>query len=98
MAMYSIVNGPSKWDMMLALFDNTAASPRHIIFEIGAVGPSFRDAKIVVNSIEREDGSGESWSFRGYAHKADGSLPTQCNVSGYYSTRTRKGSMRIEPY
>jgi len=74
-----IVNGPSKFDLMLALFDGDNTKRRLVKFDRPAdTRPAVNDATpvakplvvyvfdICINSIEREDGSGERWLFGGY--------------------------------
>ena len=83
-----IVKGPGKFDLMVALFDNTFSSPRLVTFTVDSAGREV-ELEIVVNSVEREDGSGESWNFRGYLQTKQGDVAVQ----GYYSTKKRTGTM-----
>ena len=85
-----IVNGPSKMDLMLALFDDGGVGHRRvIIFTIdGREREGERSIKVVVNAVEREDGSGESWNFKGYFSGSN--VPFE----GYYSTKRRKGFIK----
>ncbi|HSV50424.1 MAG TPA: hypothetical protein VLH35_08905 [Candidatus Acidoferrales bacterium] len=43
----------------------------------------------VINSIEREDHTGENWLFKGYC------TDKNWNVTGLYSTKTKKGWVEL---
>jgi hypothetical protein len=105
---YRITSGPSKFDLMLALFDGSSASKtlRPVSITIHApeypVGSQSITLAILVNSVSREDGSGESWTFHGHLTKMDrvgvsGNQSTSLVVSGYYSTKSRTGHIYL-PY
>lgn len=85
----NIVNGPSKFDLMLTLFDGDSSHRRTVAFllENPETEPWCGSLNFVINKVEREDGSGENWLFRGYSSDTDKNLP----VKGLFSTRTRKG-------
>lgn len=78
-----ILNGPSKWDIMLALFDNTARAVRTVKFTCDQTGLPTRDFEVSIDSVLREDGSGESWEFTGHVGFQ--------SVKGCFNTVTRKG-------
>ncbi|MEK7641045.1 MAG: hypothetical protein AAB389_03555 [Patescibacteria group bacterium] len=91
-----IVNGPSKFDVMMALFAKNSDSAT-VDFEVqefvaGAIEiGTFR--KVIISALERESGNGESWMFQGWdcnegPHKAT-------KVEGFFCTRTRTGWMKI---
>ncbi|MEK7662121.1 MAG: hypothetical protein AAB355_01290 [Patescibacteria group bacterium] len=78
---------------MVSLFESTtqALQPRRTTeFQVKHKDkPSTIHLKVAVSLIQREDGSGESWNFEGYA------LPSGKRLKGYYSTRTRKGTVKF---
>lgn len=97
-----ILKGPGKLDLMRAFtspiregsddgfvekLDFKVDSSTHADFE--------RDANYVVGllirKVEREDGSGENWLITAYN---DNSSLTK-RVYGFYSTRTRKGTLKL---
>lgn len=91
-----INGGPSKFDLTLALFDR---KPIVRAVEFKFTGESAMSALVVINEIGIEDGSGESWLFKGYVRSVRiGSggnhsvppLPPR-RVHGWYRTDTRKG-------
>jgi hypothetical protein len=91
---YSITAGPSKWDLMLCLFDYIHHNAEFTI-HAPENGKGLQEVRVVVfiTSLEREDGSGESWNYEGYLVKMDGS-PVNLqdrNVKGCYSTQRRSG-------
>lgn len=94
---FEIENGPSKWDLMLALFDDT--SRRFVKFLISDRG----DIEVVITDVGRGGPEEGKWRLKGYTFGFGvqfdrlGPLPTSTSchpVSGYFSTKTRKG--RIE--
>lgn len=87
-----IIQGPSKFDLMLALFDRKVNNPRHVDFKLsGGNVTTF----VVINGVEVEDGSGENWIFKGYAKNATATdhqgAKTSSTCFGFYRTDTRKG-------
>lgn len=77
-----ITAGPSKFELMLALFDNTSAQERTVRF--GVVQGALKSRlTVLVNAVEREDGSGESWIIEGMCHGDP--------IEIYFSTKTRTG-------
>ncbi len=83
-----IVGGPSKFDLMLALFDSKFPNFRTVIFHLEG-GAQFEGN---ITGVQAEDGSADSWNFT-----ATGRLDTKRNefahVSGYYSTYRRSGTI-----
>jgi len=81
----SIVNGPSKYDLLLGLFEG-----REVEFTFRYTGLSNRLVDHAVRartlSIEREDDSNESWMILL-------SVGIQ-RLHGHFSTRDRKGWIR----
>ena len=113
---FIITNGPSKWDLMLAMFDDTAHP--HVRFDIQGekwdelkklsadhpdvenyvhvygLGP--KQIETIIQSLGKEDGSGENWYLELYV--VDGDRPSQL-VRGYYNTQCRKGYLQpVETY
>ncbi len=93
MARFNITNGPSKWDLMLALFDGDCHHKRMVRFSLKDLkrdpikDPEIPDLSFVINTLEREDGSGENWNFEGYYPGSSQNGPCQ----GFFSIRTRTG-------
>lgn len=81
MATLKITNGPSKLDLMLALFDRPqqGTSSRKATF----VTEDGKHHIVTILSVEAEDGSRESWNIK--AHIAEK------NLSIYYRTDNREG-------
>lgn len=86
-----IVGGPSKFDIMVSLFASPTndSSPR-VSFKLG----NGTDISVSMLSVQREDGSGESWNLEGFATLLSGD---QVFVKAYYSSRKRIGYIRINP-
>ena len=89
----NITYGPSKFDLMLALFDRKSVNTRSIEFRLE--GESNYPLSFVVNGVEVESGSGESWIFKGYLRpeaQFPGSVPPPPSTAfGYYRTDKRTG-------
>jgi hypothetical protein len=93
---FVITDGPSKWDLMVSLFEGNKTPRTRVRFTVEnypSPGGLLITAEIDVGivAIQQEDGSGESWNFQGctnhtYTNKQVGV------IRGYYSTRCRRGS------
>lgn len=93
MTHYTIVNGPSKWDLHLAFFDKIGNNRRPVTFTMKEGGPAgCWVGKVVINALEWEDGSGESWVFKGYTTF----LSVKNSVRGHFITSERKGWIEFE--
>ena len=91
---YEIVKGPSKYDLMLSLFDSTASNPRFVEFTVKrlrSVDNHTITVRLVIQLVEREDGYGESWHFVG-----DGR--GQSNFRGHYNCEKRNGTLMVTPH
>jgi hypothetical protein len=97
----AIVRGPSKFELMLALFDHTMTNGRTVTFVVGNGAAMMHEAsgrelgltgatrvEVAINEVGRESGDGESWLFKGYVPGGAKS------VEGYYSTRTNTGRLK----
>jgi len=88
--MKQIVKGPSKFDLMLALFDSKFPDFRTVIFHLHD-GTRF---EANITGVQAEDGSADSWNF-----SATGRLNSILNefshVQGYYHTGRRVGHIRF---
>ena len=121
MATDQIMNGPSKWDLMLSLFHGNANRRESVSFVIGhqssglyvPIGECIEKGRVTVqiDSLQREDGSGETWNFTGYEivtewkthfSQAYGPGPTTGGprlgrpAKGFFSTRTRTGTIEFD--
>ena len=63
----NIVGGPSKWDLMLAVFDRDEEPGREVIFLVEDWTGENRTVKVhvIIPAIRQEDGSCEAWKFEG---------------------------------
>jgi hypothetical protein len=84
----TILDGPSKFDLMLSLFDGNSTKPRYARFFILEPGAreSSNSIPVLISGIIREDGSGEKWIFTGYIQGK--------SVTGYFCTQDRRGWIR----
>ncbi|MGH7175334.1 MAG: hypothetical protein ACREGR_03180 [Minisyncoccia bacterium] len=94
-----IANGPSKFDLMLALFDRKVVNTRHVEFKMEGEGKIA--AHVVIFEVRVEDGSGESWLFKGRVRGMEpdshvGVPPVSRGVHGWYRTDTRKGWIELD--
>lgn len=87
---YNIEDGPSKWDLMLGLFDNLS-NGRTVRFNLDReAGPGTSYIAVCLNAVSREDGSGNSFCFEGYIPNKFGG-----HVKGWMTTTKRKGWLEI---
>jgi hypothetical protein len=85
-----IVNGPGKWDLMLALFHGCSSDPNLVLVTL----ESGELLQLRINEVSREDGSGESWNLEGFTARGMG---TEDHFSAYFNTRDRRGVLRLNP-
>lgn len=92
----NIVDGPSKFDLMLALFDGDSSHRRTVAFllenpEAKQENLQCASLNFVINEVGRGDGSDENWLFVAtYPANVD-----KGRVRGFFSTRTRKGWVEL---
>ena len=79
----SIVDGPGKFDMMVALFDRPKNNRNDHALCFTLEGG--RPMALVIRGILMEDGSHESWIVTGYE------MSTGRRFEAYYETRRRTG-------
>ena len=87
MATINIVDGPSKFDLMIALFhapQNNRDEPLGFTLEDGRVLGVF------LRGVEMEDGSHENWNLTGRLMSGDGSF------KAWFSTKNRKGHTTLD--
>ncbi len=89
---FTILNGPSKFDLMLALFDGDSINPRHVSFTVLDNSLAKMGISVALNSLAREDGSSQNWLFTGYLWTTD---HDNRSVKGYLSIKNRKGWIEI---
>ena len=90
-----IKNGPSKYDLMLALFDRSMSNPRLVTFILKSTDKSNWWAEnmklsLHITDVGIEDGSGESWCFRGQSEDGRRHM-------GWFRTDSREGTVDVEP-
>jgi hypothetical protein len=78
----NIIGGPGKFELMLALFEG-----REITFTLE--GGAQKTVKL--NTIQREDGSNQSWNLDGYTV---GPTPNM-KFHAYYTTRGNHGTYSL---
>lgn len=83
---FEIVHGPSKFDLMIALFHGDGNERQQVAFKVKG---RKLEIIITVNEVAREDGSGEGWCFQGYNQPGK-------HVKGWFHTDTCCGRLKIE--
>lgn len=94
-AQFQITEGPSKFDLMIALFKKDEAVRFSVTPDplTGTKSPVILTVQI--NGITVEDGSHESWLMQGmWKLSWDLNLLNWTNFHGYYDSRTRKGWLK----
>ena len=96
----NIVGGPSKWDLMLAIFDRYEdEDPREVMFLVEdweADDPKKRtvNVHVTIPSIRQEHGSCEAWNLDGRIVDGPKSVFTWV-VRIAYDTKARKGKLEL---
>lgn len=88
-SLFHLTGGPSKYDLMLALFDGRGNEQRLVTFSLQHIG----EIEVRIMGVDREDGSAESWVFKGYAESF--AQPGPNKVEGYFHTQRRHGHVRF---
>ena len=108
MVRFDILHGPDKCDLEHALFHGSSSERLPVFFNIR--GHSIRghsisgNVRVVINDVEREDGSGHNWLIEGWVTEVDllqSGGPKICprksgQVRGFYSTRVRGGWLDVQ--
>jgi hypothetical protein len=85
-----ITNGPSKFDLSVALFDRKR--PLRTV-EFALQGYERGMFKVGIESVKAEDGSGESWFITGIIWEN----PTKYyRFKGYFRTDNRRGWLNLQ--
>lgn len=88
---FEVLGGPSKFDLMLCLFDNNIPDRQRTAgFLLDGLGKFVND--FIINGVEREDGSGEKWMLTG-VRVVNGRIAG--HMRGYYNTQTRRGWLEL---
>ncbi|MDP3994798.1 MAG: hypothetical protein Q8P91_03125 [bacterium] len=96
-----ITSGPCKADLEKALFDGSTSAGRNVggiryVTFIAFAGEVKKFVEVAVNSVGREDGSGESWLVDGYVVTIDGKpVGSGKNYHAYYHTQNRRGYIKF---
>lgn len=102
-----IANGPSKFDLMLALFDRISSHTVEITLAhghgISDDGPSLgHKLRLIITGVSASDGSGEAWVLDGIVTFSvrDGGMCLRDSRRVFraeFRTDTRKGGITIRP-
>ena len=84
-----IEDGPSKLDLMLALFDVAGAYGKFRPVSFTLEGG--QSVGVHIGTVHRDDGSGENWGFIGYTV---GREPK--GIKGFFSTKNRNGWIEFD--
>jgi len=92
---FDIVDGPSKWNFAVSLFDGGSRGRRVVSFALKSSDSQTPfPLCFLINGAEREDGSGENWLFKGYS--CSDAAKMVCAGRGFFSLQTRKGRIELE--
>ena len=94
---FIINGGPSKLDLMLALFDGDCSHRRLIklsLVPMHSSNPCIQEHEFILNIVERKDGSGERWMLSGVCTSPAGSKNR--HMSAYYCTSDRHGMFKLD--
>jgi hypothetical protein len=80
---FNIVGGPSKFDLMVSLFEGNPHCRRTVAFKLEGLR---QEINVAITGIQQADGSGESWNFDGWVLGEP-----HAHVKGYYGSHGRAG-------
>jgi hypothetical protein len=95
---YQITDGPGKFDLSVALFHGRSKSD-YVDFTVDDPdgGKHFLITATTINTVQREDGSRESWNIEGYCmlpDYKDSGRPTH-PFKAYFHTQHRHGHIIV---
>lgn len=92
---YDLSNGPSKFDLSIALF--RGATSDHVDFVTMLQGSGKFLINCRITSVEAEDGSRESWNIQGYAKfpKEFGHGDQWIRFTAYFHSVRRTGTLTL---
>jgi len=84
---YPIVNGPNNLDLMFSLFHVDSYNRDKVTFKVNCI---HDDVIVIIDSLRRQDPSGENWVFEGHE-------PQMLNVDckGHYNSQRREGWIKL---
>lgn len=88
---FPVTGGPSKFDLMLSLFDGNQTPRKTVEFKLEGIKTPVR---VAVTGVSQEDGSGESWIIEGWLSGMEKSFP----ISLWFTTSSRKGYITFKPH
>lgn len=91
--MRQITNGPSKFNLMLALFDIVNGKQREVSFMVNSKHSRDEQYIVQINSVGAEDGSRESWIIEGWVKNVPHHSP---HFKMYYRTDNREGHLTLD--
>jgi hypothetical protein len=84
---FNVVGGPSKFDLMVSLFEGNPKDRRTVAFKLEGLR---QEIKVAITGVQQEDGSGESWNIEGWVMGEP-----SAHVKVYYCSRGRSGFFRF---
>ncbi len=90
--LFTLVGGPSKYDLLASLGEGHA----HLRTVNFLLEGCKQEINVCVMSLEKEDGSGESWNFKALLWNWVGDLGNHWRIKGYFSTKNRRGTLKFE--
>ncbi|MDP3974828.1 MAG: hypothetical protein Q8P88_00880 [Candidatus Jorgensenbacteria bacterium] len=97
---FTIVNGPSKFDLMVALFKKDEEVRFTLDSLSGSEEVAQSEVSIMLNGVSVEDGSREHWLISGFYTEPERPAHREVNwtrFEGYYDSRTRTGWLKNVP-
>lgn len=86
-----IIDGPSKFDLMISLFGTQGARPA---VEFKVAGGIVGRVRVEIRGVSREGSTDESWSLTGFM-QPDPEMGAIW-LTGSYSTSTRGGKLKYD--
>ena len=95
-AKFNIADGPSKFELMVSLFDGKLVK---FTQSRGSSETTKNVIEAVLQSVEKEDGSLDSWNIRILIIKDESQILRISKIyPAYYCSRTRRGVINVINY
>lgn len=90
---FEITDGPNKWRLITTFGNMGEEGPNYVVIHYDAAdGRGAHLFEATVHALAHKDKYAESWTFSAETQMLDG---RRRQISGTYSTRTRKGFFRV---
>lgn len=95
MGIFSMTNGPTKFDLMMSLFGTGMAERIEVQCTLIGLLERIDDWRFVIESVRRMEGASEIWDIEGWTFGFLDGQDGKLSVKARYDTGTRQGSAEV---